>query len=51
MPVNLHELGITPSDEEIDLLAEKAVFFGKRKIGAFRILGKEDIKEIYSAAR
>ncbi len=51
MPVTLKELGLDLSDEEIDTLAEKATFFGKRTIGAFQILDKEDILDIYTAAR
>ena len=51
MPTSLKELGINPSDKEIDELAEKATFFGKRTIGAFMTLGKDAIKAIYAAAR
>ena len=51
MPINLKELGVEPSEEELDELAEKASFFGKRTIGAFKILDKEDIRAIYAAAR
>ena len=51
MPINLKELGLDPSDEEIEELAEKATFFGKRTLGAFQILDKEDIQAIYTAAR
>lgn len=51
MPINLKELGLEPTDEEIDTLAEKATFFGKRTLGAFQILDKQDILDIYTAAR
>ena len=50
MPVNLRELGINPTDEELDLLAEKASFFSKRTLGAFKVLQKEDMRNIYEAA-
>lgn len=51
MPITLKELGVDPTDEEIEELAEKATFFGKRTIGSFQILDKEDIVAIYTAAR
>lgn len=50
MPTNIHELGIDLTDAQIDELAEKCCF-GGRTIGQFRVLGKEDIKEIYRMAR
>ncbi len=51
MPTSLKELGINPTDKEIDELAEKATFWGGRTLGAFIILGKDAIKAIYTAAR
>ncbi len=51
MPISLKDLGVNPSDEEIDELAEKATFFGRRTLGSFKILEKEDIIAIYEAAR
>ena len=51
MPVNMKELGIDPTDEEIETLTEKATFFGKRTLGSFMTLEREDIKAIYLAAR
>lgn len=50
MPTSLTELGITVSDEDIDVLAEKCTLFGKRTIGCVKALGKEDIMAIYKAA-
>ena len=50
MPTSLTELGITVSDEDIDVLAEKCTAFGKRTIGCVKALGKEDIMAIYKAA-
>ena len=51
MPTSLKELGVEPTDMQIDELAVKCTFFGKRTIGAFKVLGKEDIAEIYKLAR
>ena len=51
MPVNLKELGIDPTDDQIEELTEKATFFGKRTLGSFMILQREDMKAIYLAAR
>ena len=52
MPVSIKELlGRNPTDSEIEELADKAVFHGKRTLGAFKVLQKEDIKAIYTAAR
>ena len=51
MPVSLRELGINPSDKQLDELADKAVFFGKRTLGAFKVLQRDDIREIYRQAR
>ncbi len=51
MPVSLRELGINPSDKQLDELADKAVFFGKRTLGAFKVLQRDDIREIYRLAR
>lgn len=52
MPTNLRELGIADlTEEQIDELAEKCTYFGRRTIGRFKVLGKEDIKAIYRMAR
>lgn len=51
MPINLKELGIDLTDGQIEELAIKCTFFGKRKIGAFMELGKEEIMEILKMAR
>lgn len=51
MPTSIHELGIDLTDEQIEELAEKCCFFGKRKIGSFRTLDKEDIIKIYHMAK
>ncbi len=52
MPVNLRELGVGElTEEQIDELAEKCTYFGRRAIGQFKVLGKEDIKAIYRMAQ
>lgn len=51
MPVNLRELGIEPSDEEIRELARKCSFDGARTIGCVKKLDREDIFQIYMRAR
>ena len=51
MPVNMKELGVDASDDDIETLTEKATFFGKRTLGSFMTLQREDIKAIYLAAR
>lgn len=51
MPTNLHELGYTVTDAQIDELAEKCTFFRTRTIGGFMSLGLEEIKNIYHKAR
>ncbi|MFA6844577.1 MAG: iron-containing alcohol dehydrogenase [Sphaerochaetaceae bacterium] len=51
MPINLKELGVAPTDEQIEEMVTKCTFFGKRKIGSFMSLGHEEIKQIYANAR
>ena len=52
MPVNLRELGVGElTEDQIDELAEKCTYFGRRTIGQFKVLGKEDIKAIYRMAQ
>ncbi len=51
MPTSISGLGISPSDDEIDELAEKCSFFGTRTVGNIKALGKEDMKTIYLNAR
>jgi len=51
MPINLRELGIEPSDDDIRLLAHKAaVACGGRK-GSAKVLGEEDFVKIFEMAR
>ena len=51
MPVSIHELGVDLTDVQIEELAEKCTFFGKRLVGKAKQLGKEDLMAIYTAAR
>lgn len=51
MPTSIKELGVEVSDAQIDELAEKCTFFGRRTVGCVKALGKEDIIKIYEAAR
>lgn len=51
MPVRISGLGINLTDGDIDQLALKCTFFGKRTIGAFRKLDGKMIRDIYALAR
>lgn len=51
MPTCFTELGIGVQSEEIlRELAERCVFYGKRKIGGFKQLDREDVLQIYMLA-
>jgi len=51
MPTCFTELGIGVQSEEIlGELADRCVFYGKRKVGSFRELGREDTYQIYKLA-
>ncbi len=50
MPTNMKELGINPSDEEIEELSIKATNFGNRLIGNTIGLDKDDLIKVYKAA-
>ena len=51
MPINLSQLGIGKlTDDQIDELANKCVYFGKRVVGSLKPLYVEDIKKIYHMA-
>ena len=51
MPTSIKELGVDVTDEQIQELAEKCTFFGKRTVGCVKKLGKEDLVAIYTMAR
>ena len=51
MPTNLHQLGVAPlSGEVIGELADSCVFYGKRLVGDFRPLNRDDIARIFKIA-
>ena len=50
MPINFGELGIFPTNEQIDEMSKKATFFGKRTLGDFMVLDEEKIRAIYTRA-
>lgn len=51
MPTTITQLlGRPLTDEEMDELAVKCTFFGRRTIGSLKVLGKDEIREIYKAA-
>ena len=50
MPTNFKELGINPTERQIEEMAIKCTFFGKRKLGNFMVLDKKDIQDIYALA-
>ncbi len=51
MPTNLTELGISPTEEQIDEMAEKCSYFGRRTVGVIRQLNAKDAAAIYRMAR
>ena len=51
MPTTITQLlGRPLTDQEMDELAVKCTFFGRRTIGSLKVLGKDQIREIYQAA-
>ena len=51
MPVSLRELGVMPSDLQIEEMAEKCVATGKGQIGFFKALHKDDVVKILEMAK
>lgn len=51
MPTSIRELGVELTEEQIKELAFKCTYRGRRTIGGFRVLGQQDIEEIYRMAR
>ena len=51
MPLSLKEAGIDLTDKQLEELLDKATFYGKRTLGAFKTLEREDMKEIYLLAK
>ena len=50
MPISVSDMDINLTDEQIDTLTEKCCF-GGRTIGSFKVLNKNDVKKIYTAAK
>lgn len=51
MPVNMKELGISPTDEQITAMADGCVRASGEPIGSARKLCRDDMVRIYTAAR
>ena len=50
MPTRLKELGIDPTEAQIEEMAEKATFFGTRIFPDYIPLGKKEIVDIFHLA-
>ena len=48
MPTKLSDLDIEITDSNIEEMAEKCTFFGKRKLTDYKMLGREEIIEIFN---
>lgn len=51
MPTSLAEADIILSDAQMEELLDKATFYGKRTLGAFKVLQREDMRAIYELAK
>ncbi len=51
MPTSLTELGVSPTDAQIDEMAEKCCFFGGRLIGDIKKMDAKDAAAVYRMAR
>ena len=51
MPIRISDFGITLTDDQLEELATKATFYGKRTLGSFMTLDHDRIKDIYTLAR
>lgn len=51
MPTSLKELGVEATEDQLEEMSYKCTFMGRRTIGGFKSLDKEDIMNIYIAAR
>ena len=51
MPIRISGLGIDLTEEQIDQLAHKCSFEGKRAIGAYLKLDEAAMREVYRAAK
>lgn len=51
MPTSLADADIILSDSQMEELLDKATFYGKRTLGAFNVLSREDMRAIYELAK
>ncbi len=51
MPTNMKELGVDPTDAQIEEMAEKCVATGGGHVGFFQTLYKDDVVKIFEMAR
>lgn len=51
MPTRVSQMGIELTEEQIAELALKASFYETRTLGTFKVLGKEDMAEVYRLAK
>lgn len=51
MPISMKELGIEPTEEELELLAHKCSIASGGKKGSAKVLGEKDMLAIYRMAR
>lgn len=51
MPINLRELGVTPTNAQIEEMSEKCVAVGGGHVGFLQTLYKDDVKKIYEMAK
>ncbi len=51
MPVNLDELGIHPTDEQVEEMAERCVVASGNHTGSAKKLSRDDMIRIYTSAR
>jgi alcohol dehydrogenase YqhD (iron-dependent ADH family) len=50
MPTNFAEIGIKADEAQIEEMSEKATFFGRRTLGDILVLGKKEIRDIFTMA-
>ena len=51
MPTNLRELGVNPTEEELQLMAHKCAVGVGGEMGSARVLREEDMLAIYQASK
>lgn len=51
MPTNMRELGVTPTDEQIEELTQKCVAATGGHVGSAKVLYEDDMRKIFTAAK